>query len=306
MKKILVIGSLNMDMIARVAKVPIEGETILGSDLIYIPGGKGANQATAIGKLGGDVTMLGVVGYDNYGDSLIETLKNNNVNVDHVSRTEKKSTGLAFIMINSEGNNSIIVMPNANDEVCIKLIDEVNIAEYDIIVAQMEIPVEVIKYAFSRAKKAGLYTILNPAPAQELQEELLRNVDLIIPNETEFEILTGYSSDKEEELHKGIRQLKDSGVREVIITLGEKGVRYYDEANNQTKVASYKVKSVDTTAAGDCFIGALAASLSKNSTMLDSLDFAVKAAAITVGTIGAQVSIPTLQMVNKFKGSKNI
>jgi len=306
MKRILVIGSLNMDMIARVAKVPIEGETILGSDLKYIPGGKGANQASAIGRLGGDVTMLGVVGHDSYGDSLIETLRKNYVNIEYISRAKEEATGLAFIMINSEGNNSIIVMPNANDEVSIKLIDEVNMAEYDIIVAQMEIPVESIKHAFSKAKKAGLYTILNPAPGQELPEELYKNVDLLIPNETEFEILTGFNPNKELELEKGISKLKKSGIKEVIITLGEKGVRYFDKNNHETKVPSYDVKAVDTTAAGDCFIGALATALSKNNSMADAIEFAVKAAAITVGTIGAQASIPTLQMVNQFIGTKNI
>lgn len=304
MKDILVLGSLNMDMVTKVADIPVAGETILGGNLDFIPGGKGANQATAIGKLGGSATMLGVVGDDNYGEILLKNLASNKVEVEHINKTNETATGLAFIMVNSDGNNSIVVVPGANNQLKKNIIDKMDISKFDIVVAQMEIPVESIEYTFKKAKSNGAYTILNPAPAQPLSDDLFKNVDLLIPNETEFEILTRHSVDVEKEIELGIEYLKNKGVKEIIITLGENGAKYFNKNGDDIWLKSYDVDVIDTTAAGDSFIGAIATALSKGKNMIEAIDFAMKVAAITVGKLGAQVSLPTLEQVNDFVGTK--
>ena len=300
MKKVLVAGSLNMDMVTNVERIPVVGETLLGSEIEMIPGGKGANQAVAIGKLGGRVYMVGAIGNDEYGEHLLTNLKQNNVESNQVSVLEGYNTGLAFIMVNSCADNSIVVIPGANGAFEEKLIDEKKIREADIILAQMEIPIETVEYVFKKGREYNKYIILNPAPARKIPDRMMALIDLVVPNETEFEILTGYSAKSEESLLKGVQKLFGRGVKEVIVTLGERGARYFSRPGDDIYVPGKKVKAVDTTAAGDSFIGAYVTAISDGEGIEKALNFAAKAAAITVSRPGAQQSLPGLKMVNAF------
>ena len=306
MKKILVIGSLNMDMVTNVTVIPKVGETVIGNGLDYFPGGKGANQAIAIGKLGGNVSMIGAVGNDENGKALTSNLKKNNVNANNIICLKNEISGLAFIAVNENGDNSIIVIPGANGKLKSEWIKESMIKEFDYIIAQIETPIEVTEYAFSLAKKHNVFTILNPAPALKLSQEIMKNTDMIIPNETEFEILTGYSTEDEMSFKKGIEILKNQGIKEILVTLGKQGVRYFAGSNIDHFYSGYIVDVVDTTSAGDCFIGALVTSLSKENSIDDAIEFAIKASAITVSSKGAQESLPNEDMINNLIAIKRI
>lgn len=303
MKKVLVIGSLNMDLVTNVKVTPKVGETILGNGFMQIPGGKGANQAASMGKLESDVTMFGKVGCDGFAEKLIESLKKDHVNIKYVSKSNENATGIALIMINDDGDNSIVVVPGANFDLRPDDITEEIISECDILVAQLETPIDTIEKAFSLAKKMGKHTILNPAPARELSVELLSNTDLLIPNETEFELLTGIEASSRENMINGSKVLFEKGVKSLIITLGKTGSIYIDEEKN-VLVSSYKVNAVDTTAAGDSFIAGVVSQLSKGIEIVDAIEFGTKVAAITVGKIGAQTSLPYLSEVDNFRGEK--
>lgn len=300
MKKINVLGSLNMDLVTNVKITPKVGETILGSGFSQIPGGKGANQAAAIGRLGGNVSMIGRVGSDLFSDELIISLKKDNVDVSNVSKSEEAPTGTALIMVNDDGDNSIVVIPGANFD--IRPIDvTAEIIDGDYLVAQLETPIEVIENSFKIAKEKGIITVLNPAPAKKLSEELLSRVDILIPNETEFELLTGYNALDDKEIDMGVKKLISLGTNLVIITLGSNGSVLCD-GKEKKYFASNKVKAVDTTAAGDSFIGGLLFSLSNGVKIEDSIVFASKVAALTVTKKGAQSSLPTFAEVSERYG----
>jgi ribokinase len=287
-----------MDMVAHLDNIPIVGETILGSNFEIIPGGKGANQAVSIGKLSGEVSMMGVVGKDANGEALINNLKQNNVNTKQVLTIDFVNTGIAFVMINKNAYNSIVVIPGANSKFEKELIDKKEIEKSDIILAQMEIPIETIKFIFRIGKEYNKYIILNPAPARKIPDDMIKLVDLIIPNETEFEILTGYSANSEESLLEGVKVLFGRGVSEVIVTIGEKGSRYFNKSGDDIYTPGIKVDAIDTTAAGDSFIGAYTTSISRGENIAKALKFATKAASITVSIQGAQPSLPSLNMIN--------
>lgn len=303
MKKILVIGSLNMDLVTNVKITPKVGETILGDGFLKIPGGKGANQAAAMGKLKSDVKMLGKVGNDGFGLELLNSLKSDGVDVENVGIVENTSTGIAMIMVNEDGDNSIVVVPGANFELRPSDITEELIKDCDIVVAQLETPIETIEKAFKMANQMGKITVLNPAPARVLSPELLANVSLLVPNETEFELLTGVNPITDELLFEGSKLLFERGVKALIVTLGKEGSMYIDEHIHK-KISSYDVTAVDTTAAGDSFIGGVVAKIAEGLNVMDSIEFATKVAAITVGRIGAQTSLPSLIDVENFKGYK--
>jgi ribokinase len=302
-KRILVIGSLNMDMVTNVAYTPIVGETTIGKGLTYIPGGKGANQAVAIGRLGGDVSMLGVVGNDKNGQILKDNLKNNNVYINNIVCTDVAPTGMAFVMVNRSGDNSIVVIPGANNELDTNIVNDTSFKDFDYLVAQMEIPIKSLEYAFELAKRNNIYTVLNPAPARELSKKLLQCTDLLIPNETEFEILTGYDVDSDESIKKGVEQLRKQGINEIVLTLGDRGARYFSSSKD-IYIPSYKVDVIDTTAAGDSFIGALLTAISNGKDIVEAMEFAMKAGALTVSLSGAQSSLPDLHMVQEFDGTR--
>lgn len=302
MKKICVIGSLNMDLVVNVDNMPKKGQTLIGSDFKEVPGGKGANQAVAMARLGGDVTMIGKVGTDSFGQTLIDALKNDNVNTTYVHK-EDGPTGVAMITVDKNAENSIVVAPGANFKVKENDIDKNidAIKNSDIVVVQLETPLETIKYALKSAKDLGKYTILNPAPAVKLEDSIIANVDLLTPNETELEILSGVSINCEEDILKAAQTMIEKGVKELIVTLGSKGSLYINKEISMFK-KSYKVDAVDTTAAGDSYTGALSVAFSKGENIEVAMDFASRVGALCVTKEGAQSSLPTLEEVERFRG----
>lgn len=304
MKKVVVVGSINMDLVTRCKRAPKGGETLFGEEFFQVPGGKGANQAVAIGKLGTEVTMLGKVGKDSFGKDLINSMKESGVDTRYIEEGEK-STGIAKIIVEENGQNRILVVAGANSEVDKAYIDRHLdvIKECDIVVAQLEIPVETVAYALAKAKEFGKMTILNPAPARELDDEIIKNSDLIIPNESELALITGMSTETEEEIKKAGEKLLDMGVSNLIVTLGSKGSLLLNRETCEFHSA-YKVKAMDTTAAGDSFIGGLVREL-KDNNVGEAIEFATKVSAIAVTRKGAQTSIPTIEEVENFEGVKH-
>ena len=303
MGKILVVGSINMDLVTRASKSPRIGETILGKDFKQIPGGKGANQAVAVARLGSDVSLIGMVGEDSFGDTLLSVIKKDGVDISGVGRCRDRSTGIATIVVDDDANNSIIVVPGANFEIKKEDIDA-NIKLYEnseIVVHQLETPLDIVEYSLKISKKLGKTTILNPAPAKAMSDEIIKNVDYLIPNETELELLSGVPVKTKEDILKACRKIMTKGVKKLIVTLGSKGAIYVDGEGSR-EFGVYKVDAVDTTAAGDSFIGGFTAALSKGESIEKAMDFATKVGAITVTREGAQTSLPTLDEVMNFKG----
>jgi len=287
-KKILVIGSSNTDMTIKASRIPAPGETILGGEFKMGPGGKGANQAVAAARLGADVTFVCKVGRDIFGQKAVEGYKADGINTDYTLYSDKPS-GTALILVDDEGENIISVAPGANGDITLEDIEGLRpvIEAADIVVFQLEIPVEAVAKAAEIASNAGAYVILNPAPACPLPEEIFRNISLITPNQTEIALLTGISADNE----AAIKKLIEMGVKDVILTLGSKGSAVWNGVTADI-VPALKVKAVDATAAGDTFAGGIAVALSEGKTLRQAAEFATKAAAITVQKLGAQVSIP--------------
>ena len=302
MKNICVIGSLNMDLVVNVDTMPKPGQTIIGSNFKEVPGGKGANQAVAMARLNGNVSMIGKVGEDGFGQTLKKKKKNDKVDTTYI-QTSKGATGVALITVDKNAQNSIVVSPGANFEVKEDDIDNniEAIKNSDIVVLQLETPLNTIKYALNKAKELNKYTILNPAPAVKLDDEIIKNVDLLTPNETELEIISGVSIETEEDIQKAAQIMIEKGVKELIVTLGSKGSLYINKEKSMFKKA-YKVEAVDTTAAGDSYTGALAVALSQDKNIEDAMDFASKVGALSVLKEGAQSSLPTLEDVKNFRG----
>lgn len=299
---ITVIGSLNMDLVTKVQVMPRIGETLIGKDYRQIPGGKGANQADAIAKLGASVKMVGAVGDDGFGRELKRSLENDGVDVSNIKTVNDTPTGIAVIMVEEQGDNSIVVIPGANFTLTPKDIDNSikAIEESDIIVTQLETPVETVKYTMKLAKERGKYTILNPAPAAKLDDELIGCIDLLTPNETELEVLSGVKIESEADILTGAKVLINKGVKELVVTLGEKGALYINNDYNQIYPA-FRVKPVDTTAAGDSFTAGIAVALSEGKSMGEAIKFATKVGALTVTKAGAQSSLPSRKEVEAFK-----
>ena len=301
MKNICVIGSLNMDLVVNVENMPKIGQTLIGSNFKEVPGGKGANQAVAMARLNGNVSMIGKVGNDSFGQTLINALKNDNVNTKYI-QVEKGASGVALITVDKNANNSIVVAPGANFKLTNNDIDNniEAIQNSDIVVVQLETPLDTIKYSLRKAKELGKYTILNPAPAVVLEDEIIANVDLLTPNETELEIISGIQINKEEDIKVAAKKMIEKGVKELIVTLGSKGSLYINSEKSNF-VSAYKVQAVDTTAAGDSYTGALSVALANNKNIEQAMDFASKVGALSVMKEGAQSSLPTLEDVQNFK-----
>lgn len=284
-----------MDSAIKMAQMPKPGETIMGGGVSLIPGGKGANQAYAAGKLGGKVAMLGAVGDDAFGDKLIENLEKVDVNTKGVIRCPEVSTGQAFISINEEGQNSIVVIAGANEKVSREVIDA-NMAlidEADIIIMQLEIPIATVEYAKEVAKEKGKTIIVDPAPAVAgLPDSFWDGIDYIKPNETELEILLGRSAVTEEEIYEGAKEFLAKGVKSVIVTLGAKGCLYVTSEGKQL-FPTAKVNAIDTTAAGDSFTAAFALALSQGENVTEAIRYGQMVSGIVVTREGAQTSIPS-------------
>lgn len=297
--KILVIGSLNMDWMINVSHTPVSGETILGHFSDEVPGGKGGNQAYAIGNLGGDVTMLGAVGNDSAGTRLLKTLSQAGVKTSPIDRLEGRKSGLALISINDQGDNTITVLPNANNEVSpayiAKHLDFLQNAE--IILLQLEIPLETVYYVINYAHDLGKTIILNPAPAiSTLSHDILAKVDYLTPNETELGLLAQCPIHTLQDITQGAHYLLSLGVKNIITTLGPQGALLMNHQRTQL-FEGYPAQAIDTTAAGDSFNGAIALYLSQGRSIDEAITFANQVASVTVTRKGAQTSIPTLEEV---------
>ena len=288
-KKILVIGSSNTDMTVKSEKMPAPGETVLGGEFIMGPGGKGANQAVAARRLGGDVCFICKVGRDIFGDNAVAGYDREGIDTSHVLRSDKAS-GVALILVDKNAENSISVAPGANNDLTPEDIDSVAdvIKASDYLILQLEIPVESVLRAAQIAHEAGVYVILNPAPACPLPAELFSYLSLITPNAGEVELMTGVTG----ELDDKVAALRKMGVSDVIITLGRRGSYVAPAGREAELVPALKVNAVDTTAAGDTFCGALCVALSEGKDLAEAARFATKASSLTVQKMGAQSSIP--------------
>lgn len=300
MKKILVIGSSNVDTTLHVKDFPKPGETINALDVTQAAGGKGANQAVAAAKSGADTKFISRIGEDEAGNFMLKQLKSYGVSTDFVQTTPDQNTGHAFITLNEAGQNDIIIDHGANYQLSPSDVEAASdlFDEADCIIAQFETPLEATIAAFKLAKKKQMLTILNPAPAiKEVPGELLEYTDLIVPNETESAVLTGIEIKDEDDLVKNSQKLHELGVKNVIITYGDQG-SFISTSTVQKLVPAFKVKAVDTTAAGDTFIGYFASKLDKDQANFEEAAvYASKASSITVQRLGAQAAIPTASEV---------
>lgn len=299
---ILVIGSLNMDLIVRTPRIPAPGETILGHTFSTAPGGKGANQAVAAAKLGAPVKMIGRLGADEFGKTLRSQLNAVGVDAQFIAEDTQAATGVALISVDDGGQNSIIVVPGANANVAKSDVDAARDAIRDarVVVAQLEIPLDTVGYAMRVAHNAGALTILNPAPAQPLARDILQDVDVLVPNETEASQLTGMAVTDFDSASLAAKGLRDMGAHRVIITLGDKGALWLDENAEPQLIPPYLVQPIDTTAAGDAFVGALAAALGRSQDWQTSLRMASAAGALAATKLGAQPSLPTRAELEDF------
>ncbi len=307
MNKTCILGSLNMDIVLKVENMAKVGETIFAKSLTNIPGGKGANQAVASKRMGSDVYIIGKVGADSNGDFLVNALTEDDINTDFVFRDNKEPTGTAIINVNQEGNNSIVVVAGANMNITL---DEIKqsysiINDCNVLIAQFETPSEITIEAFKFAKAKGIITILNPAPAKKIDEALLKYTDIIIPNETEAYELTGIFVEDLDSSKKAAHSFLKMGVSYVIITLGSKGAALITKEKSEI-IPAIKVNAIDSTAAGDSFIGAVSSKLGNIELSYENLKKAIafgnKVSSIVVQRAGAQPSIPTMKEVMDIYG----
>lgn len=302
--RIAVVGSLNMDMVVRAPRRPAKGETLLGTDFGLFIGGKGNNQAIAAARAGGQVTMIGRVGADPFGDALLAALAREGIDARHVLRDAAHGTGVALIVVDAEGDNSIIVVPRANRALTPEDVDRAAeaIAACDVLLLQLEIPLEVAACAARVAKGAGRTVILNPAPAQRVPSDLLAAVDILVPNEGEAAALAGLESRGVEGAWQAARALRAAQptLQAVIVTLGEEGALVVS-STGEVHVPPYRVKAVDTTAAGDAFCGALAVALGRGESLIDAVRYGNAAGALAATVAGAEPSLPRAEAVERLR-----
>jgi len=293
MSRILVIGSSNTDMVIKTEKLPVPGETILGGTFLMNPGGKGANQAVAAARLDGKVTFITKRGNDLFGNQAVGLLMREGIHTQYIVKDLEFPSGVALITVDSSGENSIVVAPGSNanlrQEDIPPTIFEAD--KYEILLLQLEIPMDTVEYSAILASDHGIKVILNPAPARQLSDNLLMHTWLITPNKTEAETITGVSITDITSAEKAAVLIQERGVKNVIITLGEMGAFVKSESYTGL-IPGVKVIPVDTTAAGDVFNGALAVAISEGKNIMDAVNFANKAASVSVTRMGAQASAP--------------
>ena len=302
MSEIIVVGSINMDLVVRIERAPDGGETLSGFDFQTIPGGKGANQAVAAARLGGNVFMIGMVGEDRFGSELSEKLTQNQVNVSGVSLVNGISTGVAMIIVEEKGENRIIIVPGANGCLTVDAIDlyEKEFQVYDTLVVQLETPLETVIHAVSKAKQNQKIVIFNPAPAprEKIPSDILGMIDFLVLNESEAKSMTGITVNTVEDGILASKKLHKSTGNTVILTMGETGSIALD-SKGAWYVSAYKINAVDTTAAGDAFIGAIAV-FHETKEIPELIRWANAAGAIAATRLGAQTSLPSLDDLRLF------
>ena len=291
-----------MDFVVKAERVPKPGETLIGSDFSIIPGGKGANQAVCIARLRGKAILGGCLGKDQLGQQLKSGLEKEGVITDYISMDEKEHSGVTMIIINKDGDNSIVLDPGANMKFSPERASSLEkiLPRVSIVLSQLEIPVETIDFIFNKAKKIGITTILDAGPAKPLPPSLLSNTDILSPNQTELESLLKRRITNVEQAKNEAEKLLEWGIKTVILKLGDKG-SYLLTAKEKLYFPAFKVTPVDTTAAGDAFMGALCLSLTQNKPLPQAIEFANLAGACTVTKMGAQPSLPTLEEIEKMR-----
>jgi ribokinase len=301
LKKILVLGSSNIDLIFRIPRFHRPGETIVGENLVTAFGGKGANQAIASKRLGAEVTLITRLGNDHYGKNYRRYLIEKGLNPKSILMDKKAPTGMAFIELDSKGENRIIVFPGANGSLSVKGLKSLLpfFKKMDIFVTQLETPIETVRVGLKMAKRYGALTLLNPSPSRPLSTEILSLTDFLVPNELEAQSLTGLKMRKDQDIPKIAARLLKMGVRNVVITLGSEGL-FFKNHSEEIRMKAFRVKVVDTTAAGDAFMGAMACALSEGKSIQEVLRFASAAGALATTKLGAQPSLPLKKDLDAF------
>ncbi|MFL5807498.1 MAG: ribokinase [Roseiflexaceae bacterium] len=301
--QIVVVGSLNMDLVTRTARRPARGETLLGESFGMFVGGKGLNQAIAAARQGAAVRMVGRLGGDDFGRRLRQTMAAESIDAQYVAEDDSTSTGIATIVVDAEGDNSIIVVSGANGHVGPADVERAAaaITGADALMLQLEVPLDAVIRAAQIARTAGVRVLLNPAPARPLPDELLRLVDVLTPNETETQILTGQRIDDDESAVRAADALLARGVGAAVLTLGARGA-LLAVGTGHTRIPGYNVQVVDTTAAGDAFCGALAAQLARGRPLAEAVRYANAAGALATTVLGAEPAMPRLDAVERLVG----
>lgn len=299
---VVVLGSLNMDLVVRTERMPRPGETVMGGPFVTVPGGKGANQAAAAARLGVSVEMIGRVGKDSFGSALLENMRAQGVGMDHVAVDERESTGVALIVVDDAAENSIVVVPGANGRV--SRADLLNardlLASARFLIAQLEVPIPVVHTALQMARELDLRVILNAAPAQRVDDDFMRGVYCLVVNEYEAQTLAGLPvNDDLETVSAAGMALLDRGVYMAVITLGARGALLVTRERS-AHVPARRVPVVDTTAAGDAFVGGLAAAFLQGRDLVDAVRFATCAGTLAATRLGAQPSLPSAEEVCGF------
>ncbi|HEY9775943.1 MAG TPA: ribokinase [Planktothrix sp.] len=307
-KRVVVIGSLSQDLVVKAPRLPARGETIRGTDFGMFVGGKGNNQALAAARAGASVAMVGRVGHDQFGNTIIDTLVKSGVDASHVHRDEKAGSGIAIILVGGDGDNSIVIAQQANLELSERDVEQAKplLQSAAIVLLQMEVRTETVIAAAKAAKHAGVPVALNPAPAPEdgkLPPELWHSLDIIIPNQTEAALLLGVESVDLANAERSAAALQAMGPKTVILTLGEQGALLVDGNAKPVHVQSFSVTAIDTTAAGDAFCGAFAAALSSGSSLEHSVRFGCAAGALACTRLGAEPSLPQRQEIERLAGT---
>jgi ribokinase len=305
--RIAVVGSLNMDLVIRSPHIPQPGETILGSDFVTIPGGKGANQAVAAARLGAEVSMVGRLGQDAFADVLLDNLAAAGVDAAHVQKDAGAATGVALIVVDDNGENSIVVASGANMRVTEADINsaETVIANASVLILQLEVPLPAVMRSAVIAREHGVPVILNPAPARELPADLFKLVDVLIPNEIETALLSGQKSQSPSELRGSAQKLLDYGVGSVVVTQGKRGALLVSNEHEPVEFEAFKIDPVDTTAAGDAFVAGLAVHLGAGHPLPEAIQWGNAAGALAAMRFGAQTSAPTQDEVEKLISGMN-
>lgn len=292
--RIAVLGSINMDLMIRSAKLPLPGETVIADSKVENPGGKGANQAVAAARMGADVTMIGCVGDDSFADQLLENLTDAGIDTTHVTRKTDTTSGVAVVMVEASGENAILVVPGANGQVGSDELEQTRqvICNSDVLLMQLEVPVETVIAAAALAREAGVPVILDPAPAPASVPAGLLNVDLICPNQSEAAALLGKPADSLNEALARVAELTTLGPRQAIITLAEQGAVLFD-GERVEHIPPFEINAVDSTAAGDAFAAGLAVRLAEGASLCEAARFASAAGALAASGAGAQTAMPS-------------